>query len=63
MPRSKSAKKELLEFAEHLPNTATWDDIMYAIYVRKKLDSGLAAIERGEVVSHDEVKRRFLSQK
>ena len=63
MARAKSAKKELLELAEHLSSTATWDDIMYAIYVRKKIDGGLGAIDRGEVVGHEEVKRRFLSSK
>ena len=38
------------------------DDIMYEIYVRKKIENALKAVEEGKVVSHEEVKKRLLKQ-
>ena len=36
------------------------NDIMYEFYVKKKIDIALKAAEEGRVVSHEEVKKRFL---
>ncbi|MCC6999529.1 MAG: hypothetical protein IT370_33295 [Deltaproteobacteria bacterium] len=60
MPRTRSAKKEALELIEKLPAQASWDDIMYELYVRQKISTGVAAADAGQVVSHDEVRRRFV---
>ena len=56
------AKEEARKLIDKLPEQATWDDIMYEFYVRKKLEAALKAAEEGRVVSHEEVKKRFLSQ-
>jgi len=45
-----------------LPEHATWDDIMYELYVKKKLAVALKAAEEGHVISHEEVKKSLLSQ-
>ncbi len=55
-----SAKKEALGMIRRLPGTVTWDDIMYELYVRKKIESGIKAADEGRVVPHEEVKKRFL---
>jgi len=55
-----TTKKQALEMIKKLPEKATWDDIMYEIYVRKKIEAGIKAADEGRVVSHDEVKKRFL---
>lgn len=55
-----TTKKQALDMIKKLPEKATWDDIMYEIYVRKKIEAGIKAAEEGRVVSHDEVKKRFL---
>ena len=55
-----SAKKQALEMIRNLPDRVTWDDIMYEIYVRKKIARGIKAADEGKVVSHEEVKKRFL---
>jgi predicted transcriptional regulator len=39
-----------------------WDDIIYQVYVRKKIEKGIEAAEQGHVVAHDEVKKQFLSR-
>jgi predicted transcriptional regulator len=53
------AKDEAKKLIDQLPEQATWDDIIYEFYVKKKLDTALKAAEEGRVVSHEEVKKRF----
>lgn len=55
-------KEEAKKLIEKMPDTATWDDIMYELYVKKKIASGLKAADEGRVVSHEEVKKRLLSK-
>ena len=52
-------KRQALDLVEQLPENASWDDLMYEVYVRQKIEAGLAAANEGRIVSHDEVKRRF----
>ena len=42
-----------------LPEDATYDDIQYHLYVQQVIEDRLAAVDRGETVSHDEVKRQL----
>jgi len=55
-----TTKKQALEMIKKLPERATWDDIMYEIYVRKKIEAGIKAADEGRVVPHEEVKKRFI---
>jgi predicted transcriptional regulator len=55
-------KEEAKKMIERLPDNATWDDIMYELYVKKKIAAGLKAAEEGRVVSHEEAKKRLLSK-
>jgi len=50
------AKEEAKRLIDRLPDHATWDDIMYELYVKKKLALALKAAEEGQVISHNEVK-------
>ena len=56
------AKEEAKKLLDIIPDAATWDDIMYEFYVRKKIETSFESAEAGEVVSHEEVKQRFLPQ-
>ena len=56
------AKNQALEVVKKLPEKATWDDLMYEIYVRKKIEAGTHAGEEGRVVPHDAVKKRFIKK-
>ena len=55
-------KNEAKKLIDKLPDEASWDDIMYEFYVKKKLSLALQAAEAGEVVSHEEAKKRLLSE-
>jgi len=52
-------KDEAAKLIQSLPAQATWDDLMYRIYVRQKIENGLEAAEAGRVLSHEMVKARF----
>ena len=55
-------KEEAKKLIDKLPSQATWDDIMYEFYVKKKLAVALKAVKEGHIIFHKEVKKRFLSQ-
>jgi predicted transcriptional regulator len=57
MQTAKQAAKQIID---HLPEQASWDDIMYELYVKQKIEKGLNAIEQGHTVSHEEAKHRLL---
>jgi hypothetical protein len=54
-----TVKEQAREVVDTLPEAATWDDVMYAIYVRQKIEAGIKDGEEGNVVAQDEVERRF----
>ena len=57
-----TAKDEAIKLISRLPEEVSWDDIMYRIYVKRKIDEGLKAAEEGRSVSHEEVKKLFARQ-
>lgn len=54
-----SAKQTVQKILEVLPEGASLEDIQYHIYVRQKVEQGLADAEAGRVVTHDEAMRRL----
>ncbi|MCL4471308.1 MAG: hypothetical protein M1547_09380 [Gammaproteobacteria bacterium] len=55
-----TTKEIVRQLIEHLPDTATFDDIMYELYVRQKIETGLKAVNEGRTIPHEEAKRRLL---
>jgi predicted transcriptional regulator len=58
----KTVKEEIRTLIDNLPDDATWDQVMYEVYVRQKIADGEKAIAEGRVVPHEEVKKRFSSR-
>ncbi len=56
-----NAKQSAKQIIDHLPDQSTWDDIMYELYVKQKIEIGLEAIEEEQTLTHEEVKRRLLN--
>ena len=52
-------KQEAHRLIEQLPETATWDDLMYEIYVRQAIEAGLADSEAGRTLDIKEVRAKF----
>ncbi len=57
MNTPKQAARQLLD---HLPDQASWDDIMYELYVKEKIEAGLADIKAGRTIPHEQVKAELL---
>lgn len=54
-----SAKDEVRQILEKLPEDVSFEDIQYHIYVRQKIQRGLEAVERGDVLEQEKVERRM----
>ena len=54
----KTAKDEIRELLERLPEDCSVEDIQYHIYVRQKIQKGLDAAREGKVISQEEVESR-----
>jgi predicted transcriptional regulator len=52
-------REEAHRLVDQLPEGASWDDLMYQIYVRQKIEAGRRAIAEGRFVSQDEAERRM----
>jgi predicted transcriptional regulator len=54
-----TAKERILEALQALPADATYDDAIERLVFLARVEEGLAQLDSGEFVPHDEVKRRF----
>ena len=55
-------REEAQRLIDALPEEASWDDLIYQMYVRKKIAQGIEAAALGRVTTREEVKKLFLSQ-
>ena len=53
------AKEEARKLLDRIPDGATWDDVMYRVYVRQCIEAGLEDADAERVIDVDEVRRRF----
>jgi len=54
-----AVKEDAVNLIRSLPDNCSWDDIIYEMYVKKKIEEGLKAADEGSVITHEEVKKRF----
>jgi len=55
----KTAKEQAIDSISRLPGDATWEDMIYCLYVRRKIEEGIKAAKEARVVTHDEVRKIF----
>ena len=57
-------KQEAKKLIDNIPDNeiTSWDDVMYEFYVKKKIEIGLKADKEGQVISHEEVEKKFLNR-
>ena len=53
----KEAAKQLIDM---LPDDASLEDIMHALYVRAKFERGAREIREGKGIPHEEARKRIL---
>lgn len=54
-----TAKQQVEEILAGLPEDASLEDMQYHIFVRQKIEQGVADADAGRVFSHAEVERRL----
>ena len=55
-------KPDARQLVEALPESATWDDLAYEVYVRQAIETGLADANAGHTLSHDDAVARIRSR-
>jgi len=54
-----TTKEAVIELVQSLPEDVSFDEIMYHLYVRQKVEVGLEELDAGTGVPHEEVVRRI----
>ena len=57
--QTENIKQEAHRLLEKLPDKATWDDLMYQIYVRQTIEAGIKDSDEGRTVDVKELPKRF----
>ena len=57
--RAVKIKSAAARLVRELPDSASWDDLMYQIYVRQKIESGLADLKAGRKHPHTSIRIEF----
>jgi len=57
-----TVKQIIHDIADHLPDQASFDDAMHALYVRQKLEEGLRDLEEGRIFTQEQVEQRLLGK-
>lgn len=52
-------KEEAQNLLKEIPEDATWDDLMYRIYVRQAIETGIMDSDAGRTIDVKEVRARF----
>jgi hypothetical protein len=55
-------KEEAKRLIDALPEQATWDDLMYELYVKQKLQKAIDEASAGNLVAHEKAKQELTSQ-
>lgn len=52
-------KDQAHKLIDNMPNNASWDDLIYEIYVREVIEEGLADSSAGKVLGVEELRRQY----
>ncbi len=54
-----TAKEDVRKLLDQLPDDASLEDIQYHIYVRQKIEPGLADVENGRTLTQEDAETRM----
>lgn len=54
-----NAKDTARQLIDQLPDTATYNDIMYELYVKQKIEQGMQDSRDGKITPHEDAKKRY----
>jgi hypothetical protein len=52
-------KEDAHKLVDQLPDNATWDDLMYEIYLREAIEKGLDDSKQGRTKEVNEIRRKY----
>jgi predicted transcriptional regulator len=58
MSEPRSIKPDARKLIESLPDSASWDDLAYEVYVRQSVEAGEADAEAGRLLNHEDAVAR-----
>jgi hypothetical protein len=57
--QTESVKQKAHQLLDKLPDSASWEDVMYRIYVRQAIEAGIKDSDQGRTTDVREVRKRF----
>lgn len=57
--QTESIKEQAHQLLDNLPDSATWEDVMYRIYVRQAIEAGIKNSDQGQTMDVKEVRKKF----
>ncbi len=57
--QTESVKAQAYKLVDNLPDSATWEDVMYRIYVRETVEAGISDSDAGRTIDVKEVRKKF----
>ncbi|ACL06023.1 hypothetical protein [Desulfatibacillum aliphaticivorans] len=57
--QTEKIKPKAQQILDSLPDSATWDDLMYRIYVRQSIEAGLEDSDNGRTMDVRDVRKKF----
>jgi predicted transcriptional regulator len=57
--QTESVKTQAHRLVDNLPDSATWEDVMYRIYVIETVEAGIKDSDEGRTVDVKEVRKKF----
>ena len=57
--KRRGVRAQAMRLVRGLPPSSSWDDLMYRIYVRQKIEAGLADFRNGRVHTHAAIEKEF----
>ena len=58
-----NVKNAVTELINTLPDSVSWDEVQYRLYVRQQIEAGLADSAAGRVIDTSEMRRRLADRK
>jgi len=61
MAEAMTAKQQILEIVEEQPEDSSFDEILQELALARMIERGLADVEAGRTISHEEMGERIAS--
>jgi hypothetical protein len=57
--QTENIKEKAHQLLDNLPDSATWEDLKYRIYVREAIEAGIKDSDQGLTVEVKEMRKKF----